>query len=186
MMKSLLKTLDRWLKNNRPDYYESLRPPWTNEQFEQIQKLAGTQLPDSFRALYGWKGGQSAAVAENLYDNWRYLQFEEIRMNYQSYNELYELGGYQYKDWWNPQWIPFLENDDGVLICADLAGSFDGRQGQLITFIADDPARTIQFPGLEEFLACLLKGCEDAEKTHQLSKPIRIPYPNGYPVTIIS
>lgn len=181
-MKELINKLDRWLQTNRPDYYESLRPPWTNEQFEKIQNLSGTELSESFRTLYGWKGGQSALASESLYDNWRYLQFEEIRINYQSYNELYEMGEFKQKDWWNPKWIPFLENENEVLMCVDLAGSFDGQQGQLITFIADDPARTIEFPSLEEFLTSLLRGYEHTAKAHQLSKPIQIPYPDGYPM----
>lgn len=183
-MKELINTLDRWLQENRPAYYESLRPAWGNEQFEQIQKLSETELPQSFRILYGWKGGQSALTSESLYHSWRYLQFEEIRIPYQSYNELYEMGEFQQKDWWNPKWIPFLENENGVLMCVDLAGSFEGQQGQLVTFIADDPARTIEFPSLEEFITSLLKGYEDTAKIQQLSKQIQIPYPKGYPIAI--
>jgi cell wall assembly regulator SMI1 len=183
-MEEIIKKIDRWLQVNRPVYYAALREPWTTQQFEQIQTLSVIELPALFRALYRWKGGQSALVSENLYDNWRYLQFEEIRIHYQSYNELYEMGEYQQEDWWNPKWVPFLENENGVLMCVDLVGRFEGQPGQLVTFIADDPARTIEFPSLEEFLDRLFKAYEDAENAHQLTSPIQISYPNDYPIVI--
>lgn len=181
-MKALLKKLDAWLKANRPDYYENLQQPWTDEQFAVIQQLAGTELPKSFRALYGWKGGQSALAAESLYDSWRYLQFEEARIEYKTYNELHEMGEFKVRNWWNPQWVPFLANEGGALMCVDLAGAFDGKPGQLVTFVMEEPSRSIEFPSLEEFLTSLLEGYEEAEKAGTLSKPIQIPYPKGYPI----
>jgi cell wall assembly regulator SMI1 len=182
MIKVLLEKLDVWLKSNRPIYYQDLQPPWTDEQFARIQELAGEAAPDSYHALYGWKGGQSALAAENLYEDWRFLQFEEARIEYQTYNELYEMGEFKKQNWWHPKWIPFLLNESGVLMCVDLTGSFGGNPGQLVTFSLEDPARSREFPDLEVFLTCLLQGYEEAAKAHQLSTPIPIPYPPGYPV----
>lgn len=79
-MQELINKLDRWLQANRPAYYNSLRSPWENEKFEQIQNLIGTELPEFFRTLYGCKEGQSALIDESLYDNWRYFQFEKYAL----------------------------------------------------------------------------------------------------------
>jgi cell wall assembly regulator SMI1 len=181
MVKELLEKLDAWLKAHRPSYYEFLRPPWGDEQFAQIQKMAGTSLPDSYRALYGWKGGQSALAGESLYEDWRFLQFEEARIEYQTQNELNEMGEFKMRDWWNPRWVPFLVNESDVLMCVDLSGSFRGNAGQLVTFSPEDPARGIEFPDLEVFLTCLLRGYEEAAESKALAAPIPIPHPLGHP-----
>lgn len=180
-MTTLLEELDTWLKTNRPDYYARLQPPWSDNQFARIQQLAGTELPASFRALYGWKGGQSALAAENLYDGWRFLQFEELRIEQQTYNELQEMGEFKQANWWNTNWIPFLQNESEALMCLDLAGTFDGKPGQLITFEVRNSARSIEFPDLDAFFTALLSGYQSAAKAGRLSQPIPIPYPQGYP-----
>jgi cell wall assembly regulator SMI1 len=182
MMEESLEKLDGWLKTHRPGYYENLQAPWTEEQFARIQALAGTALPDSYKALYGWKGGQSALADENLYEDWRFLQFEEARIAYQTYNELYEMGEFKMENWWNPKWVPFLENESAILLCVDIAGSFGGESGQLVTFSPESPARTIEFPDLATFITSLQRGYEEAASANTLTTEIRIPYPPGYPV----
>jgi cell wall assembly regulator SMI1 len=172
-MKNRLAEIDRVWRSAHPDSYALLKDPMSQAEFDQLSSLMKVTLPDEYRAIFEWKGGQSALAERGLLPEWRLMQYEEIRIEYKSMLELYEMGEFSESDWWRPEWLPLLTNAEGTTICYDSLGSPDGRPGQLIQFSSDSTDRTIWFPGMDALLASAIAGFET---------PGEVQFPEGYPI----
>jgi cell wall assembly regulator SMI1 len=172
-MTNHLAELDRVWRSAHPESYALLKEPLTTSQFDQLANLMKVAPPDDYRAIFEWKGGQSALAERGLLPEWRLMQFEEIRIEYTSMLELYEMGEFSAPDWWRPEWLPLLTNAEGATICYDSLGALGGRRGQLIQFSSDSADRTIWFPTVDALLASAIAGFES---------PDEVQFPEGYPI----
>jgi cell wall assembly regulator SMI1 len=172
-MISRLPDLDRVWRSADPDSYASLNAPFTTAQFEELAALTKRAIPDDYRSIFEWKGGQSASAGRGLLPEWRLMQFQEIKMEYGSTVELYDMHEFRNPEWWQPDWLPLLTNEEGTTICLDSLGAFGGRPGQLIHFVSDGPDRTIWFPDMDAMIGAAISGFED-------SAALR--FPDGYPI----
>ena len=150
-MQEWLDRLERWLGAGRPSFLRALNACADENQFAEVEALAGTSLPDSFKALYIWHDGQSEDSFDALQFNRTFMCLDEILDAMEGLNELDEAGKLSSPMWWRKKWVPFLDNGGGDHLCLDLEGSFDGKPGQLIEFWHDDAERTIVAGSLEEW-----------------------------------
>jgi cell wall assembly regulator SMI1 len=138
---NLLARLDGWLRTNRPEYYAKLLPGLSAAEVDDFEQKLGVQLPIEFKLFYQWKNGdteQNAFIA-----NYYLISLSDALDDFKMMNDMMRVGEFERDNWWNTLWIPFVRNWGGDTWCIDLAGSFDGVQGQIIQFWHDDEYREI-------------------------------------------
>jgi cell wall assembly regulator SMI1 len=59
-------------------------------------------------------------------------------------------------DWWRRDWVPFLENGGGDLLCLDAGGFETGNVGQVLWFDHGDADREIIHASIDDFCIDLL------------------------------
>lgn len=154
-MDKLIIQLDNWLSENRADYYSSLLPGATDEEFSSLEDQLSLSLPDDLRALYRWRNGQHPSEFASFQDNRMFLSLRQIS---ETKDTLDGMIGYDFDDpkWWRRGWIPFLSNGGGDYLCVDVSAEDGGAPGQLIAFWHDDGDREVEFSSLTEWLGALV------------------------------
>jgi cell wall assembly regulator SMI1 len=159
-MSGLIDRLDRWLAQNRADYYKQLEPGVTEEEVVALEAELGYALPQGLRALLKWRNGQGPRNFDCIYYNYSLMSADEISGVRQSNNELLEAGDFDIPNWWFPEWVPFLSNGGGDNYCIDFAGTFAGTRGQIIVWNHDYEARPIEHVDFDHWLQTLVEACE--------------------------
>lgn len=159
MIDDLIARVDKWLRDNRADYYSSLLPGTTNEAIAELEERFSLRLPDDFRTLYRWRNGQPAKEFASFQDNRMFASLNDIS---KTKDMLDGMIGYDFEDpkWWRRSWVPFLANGGGDHLCIDLAAEDGGNPGQLIAFWHDDGDRDIEHPSLVDWLRDLVLSME--------------------------
>lgn len=159
-MDNLIERLDTWLAQNRADYYRQLEPGLTQEQIEELESTLGNTLPDEMRALLMWRNGQSSRNFKSIYYNYMLIGADDIAEIVEMNNEMLAHGQFNKPNWWDPQWVPFMDNGAGDYYCIDFAGTFDGVPGQIIEFNHDYEGRSIQHRNFRHWLQTLVDALE--------------------------
>jgi cell wall assembly regulator SMI1 len=159
-MDELIVRLDRWLSANRPDYYRLLRPGVSDAELDAFQTRFGLTLPDEFRRLYRWRGGQDPMSSKPLQGNRTFSTLAEVADTKEMMDGMI---GFDFEDptYWRRGWVPFLHNGGGSHLCLDLLAEDGGEVGQLVAFWKADPDRPVEYPSLKAWLADLVTSMED-------------------------
>jgi cell wall assembly regulator SMI1 len=140
--------LDRWLRHNRPRYYEQLQPGLHPDAIREAEATFGFPLPDSLRDLYHWKDGQAPGCLDSLYYNFMFQSLRDTVGTWQVLDDL-ARGEFQERKGWFESWVPFLDNNGGDHLCVDVRGSFGGDPGQLVWFLHETGEREVEYPDLD-------------------------------------
>jgi cell wall assembly regulator SMI1 len=159
-MSTLIERLDKWLAENRSEYYQKLNPGANDEDMAELEEIIDAPLPDDLKSFLKWRNGQDGRNFKSLYYNYMLMDTEEIAESVEINNSMLENEEFDKANWWNTQWIPFLQNGAGDYYCIDLAGSFGGTKGQVIEYNHDYEGRDIQHPSFDAWLQTLVEGCE--------------------------
>lgn len=155
---NLIERLDKWLRENRPDYYLHLKPRATIEEVTKLENTLGLQLPIELKKFLYWKNGQDDD--SKFLENWTLLSCEDILAFWQSLTEWQENGTFDVENWWNRNWIPFLYDDTGNNVCIDMAGMFGGKPGQILYYWHDDNSREIIHESFYKWLETVVLAME--------------------------
>lgn len=172
-MKECWQRFEKWLANYAPDLIEALNPGASMEEISDLEKLIGKKLPNAFIDFYLIHNGQKFK-SENLIDCESLLSVEHIIYNWKVWKELldtktFEELGVLYtsepelgikNNWWNPLWIPFVENGCGDFTCIDLDPSSDGKYGQVIRMWHDMSERELLGNSFSEWILNYVSGLE--------------------------
>lgn len=150
--RNLIDRLDKWLRENRPDFYAELLPGLDDAQLAEFEATVGLPLPEDFKLFYKWKNGQPHTSHNELFHVWILMSVKNIIDTCQMMNELLEGGDFHKNNWWNVRWLPFLERCTGDHWCLDFEGSFGGKPGQIIEFWHDWDSRDILCPDFYKWL----------------------------------
>jgi cell wall assembly regulator SMI1 len=159
-MQDTIQRLDRWLAQNRPDYYAQLNQGLTDGELAALEQRIANTLPETLKALLRWRNGQANDSYESLYYNYVLMDADNIAETVKIHNELLANGDFTRANWWSPQWIPFLDNGAGDSYCIDTGGAFEGVKGQVLEFNHDYESRRIHAANLESWLKTVTKGLE--------------------------
>jgi cell wall assembly regulator SMI1 len=159
-MQDTVQRLDRWLAENRPDYYAKLNPGLTDDELTALEQQLGNTLPEALKTLLRWRNGQAPGNRKSFYYNYTLMDAEDIAETIKTHNDLLASGDYKRANWWSPRWIPFLDNGAGDTYCVDTEGSFGGAQGQVLEFNHDYESRRIHADNLESWLETVSQGLE--------------------------
>ncbi len=153
-MKSEIDKLDINLKEKRPDYYNKLQKPLSEQEISTLEAKYNRVLPPDLKELYLWKNGQSQDCYQAFVNN---SMFEPLEVVLSENQEFTEMIGYDFEieNWWNEHWLPIFSNGGGSYICYDLNGAFTGQKGQLVEYWKGDNDRPVIAPSLSDFLNSL-------------------------------
>jgi histidinol-phosphate aminotransferase len=149
-MQELLQRLDTILRHLRPDFYQSLQPGMSEREMAEFEKKLGVVLPSDFKAFYYWRNG----VKQSMFfiDNYALMSSKQILECHFKRQRLAERSFSSVQNWWQTEWIPFLDNGSRDNICLDLNGSFRGIRGQVIEFLYKDLPRTVYYESFQKWL----------------------------------
>ncbi|HEX2911454.1 MAG TPA: SMI1/KNR4 family protein [Chloroflexia bacterium] len=159
-MWDLIQRLDSRLATNRPDYYAKLLPGLSQPELDDFEKKLGLALPESFKEFYRWRNGQAIGYNVSFAHGYSLMSAYSVIQSRNILNELLENGDFERENWWHPDWIPFLDNLSGDNYCLDLAGSFNGVKGQVLSFYHDDVERAIFNASFEKWLETIVTALE--------------------------
>ncbi|PJJ60473.1 cell wall assembly regulator SMI1 [Hymenobacter chitinivorans DSM 11115] len=180
---TLLTRLDALLQQRRPAYYATLNPPATAAELAAFEAEFGLMLPAELRLWFGWHDGQrgfESFVQNNCLQSLSSAA-DTMRVN----RELLEDGDFV-ANWWQPGWVPFLENGGGDHVCVDLSGTFTGHAGQVLEHWHDWEARPVLFPDLTAWLTAVVQAYEMAgeggeELPDESVEEMELEHPAGFP-----
>ena len=180
---SLLTRFETLLRQRRPAYYATLNPPAPAAELAAFEAEFQLTLPAELRLWFSWHDGQEGF--ERFCQN-NCLQSlsgaaETMRIN----RELLAAGDFV-PNWWQPGWVPFLENGGGDHVCVDLQGTFTGHAEQVLEHWHDWEPRTILFPDLTSWLQAVVQAYEAAgegeqELTDEHVEAMELEHPAGFP-----
>jgi cell wall assembly regulator SMI1 len=159
-MPALLERLELWLRINRPDYFDWLRPGVPERELMALERELGRNLPAGLRALYRWHDGQDPDSPLAFQHDKMFMPLEAVRAARAALGELLSAGEFPEANWWSRAWLPILDNGSGDHLCVDLDGGFAGVPGQVVAFYHDRECRDIEFPSLEAWLEEFVVGVE--------------------------
>lgn len=149
--RDLLELIDEWLRANRWDYHQLLQTGETTESLGVFASQIAVVLPDTFELLYRWHGGQKPREFTPLLENVTFMTLPEIAETKTMLDEVSRIEGW-HPDHWRSDWIPFLDNGGGDLMCFDSGGYSTSNRGQLIWFDHESELPEVAHPDLDDFL----------------------------------
>ncbi|TGE28560.1 SMI1/KNR4 family protein [Hymenobacter metallicola] len=181
---ALLTRLDTLLQQRRPDYYATLKPAAPAAELAAFEAEFGLTLPAELRLWFGWRNGQQGF--ESFVQNNCLQSLDSAAETMRVNRELLEAGDFV-PNWWQPGWVPFLENGGGDHVCLDSAGTFTGRAGQVLKHWHDWEARPVLFPDLTAWLAAVVQAYEQTENGTELLRDeqiedVELAHPPGFPL----
>jgi cell wall assembly regulator SMI1 len=185
-MREGIVRLETWLQAHRPDYLAALAAGATDEEFAAFERTVGRQLPSELAALYRWHNGQADSCYAALHDNWMFSSLASIAEAWEMTTELLEGGDFERANWWQPGWIPFLDNGGGDHLCVDLDGTFTGQAGQVLEFWHDDADRVVVYPNVATYFEVVVRSLEETawgadEEYWEIDPKIAATLAPGYP-----
>ncbi len=130
---------------------DALNPPAGDHEISDLETRLNVTLPEDFVDFYRVHNGQDE-MADNLIYGQELLSMRRIIAEWKIWKELLDKGKLADKansdkgvknEWWNPKWVPFTYDGAGNHYCLDLDPSEDGKVGQVIYLIHDDPKREV-------------------------------------------
>ncbi len=151
MTHDFVMQLDQWLRENRPDLYQSLNPPAQECAFATFCAITGIVIPPDLKTLYLWRDGQSPSSAECIMSNRRFLSLMEVATTVQMLRDESTYNQWE-PDHWQSTWVPFFSDSASSYICIATRTHADVRRGSILWFHHDFRMREVMHKNLDEFL----------------------------------
>lgn len=128
------------IKNIHPKAYQSLNPPATDAQIEQLQNELGVTLPESFKDYLKVCNGQQHNDYEHLLFGYNaFLSVEDIIETWHMQMELFadeppieHLSENKIQPViWDKNWVPFTDFEGSSMLVLDLNAGKNGTNGQV-------------------------------------------------------
>lgn len=152
--KALWARLIHWTEINAPAVDFKLNAGATEEELENLEKLIQHTLPEDFKNFYRIHNGQSAYRHNGLINTDVLMSINRISAEckqLKSFIERYperspEISNTENvikNNWWNPLWVPIIDEGTGDFVCIDLDPLPNGQNGQIMQMIHDDYYRPL-------------------------------------------
>jgi cell wall assembly regulator SMI1 len=171
------KTLDAWLRRERPSLKKTLRAGAAASDIRRVERRLGRDLPGEFKQSCQVHDGQKAG-AECLSPALRagepgfvLLTLDQMAASWTMHKRLLDSGEFSgaksqasaevSRDWWSPGWIPFASDGGGDFLCLDMAPAAKGTVGQVISFRHDSGERRRLAVSFGDWLNALCSELQD-------------------------
>ncbi len=161
-------SLKLYYEQHYPEISETLNPPATDKELDDLEEIIGIKLPNDFRQLYKIANGQKNSDQSFFQEGYEFLSIKGIVYQWEILKGLYDSEemfrevdnnkGVILEAWWRPEWIPFGYMISGDLYCLDLSPGDKGVHGQIIEFIHDDSIRYHMGESIVDYLGELESG----------------------------
>ncbi len=162
-MNQLIQRLERWLRDNAPNYYASLDPGVSSEAISSFEDTHQVRLPDLVRDLWQWRQptphGKRIKVPQLC---WPYGgQQTPFRFCSRIMNDFIEVAAAESElpYFWRPSWVPLIGEQDNFLVL-DPEGVVTGNQGQLIYVENYSETHGVMARNFEEYLRPIVESME--------------------------
>jgi len=157
-MKEIIERLDKWVSENRPEYYKDLNTGLSDFEIKAWETKFGFEFPEEFKWLYQWKNRQSNSNREYFFE---YQLFDSMEMVYDQWKfGKDELSEDNEEDFiaWGHSWLRFTSmlNSDGF--CVDVKGDL-GHPGSIVYYIHDDENEMI-YPSMKKLFGTIISQFE--------------------------
>lgn len=174
-MQDTWERIEKWLKANAPDLFDSLLGGADEEEIGQTETFLGVALPDDVKASYRIHNGQP------LDGPWlmvwgQFLSLEDMRGHWSLWKHFLDKGSFDDSrsepvgpakaNWWNPRWIPITYDQTGNHLCLDLDPAPGGRVGQIITMWHDDSTRGVLAESFSDWLTDFANALEAGQYSY--------------------
>ncbi len=168
-MEELLERLDTVLRRQRPEYYATLLPEATPEEFRRLETALGTPVPDDLSALLAWKNGHPRKdlargyvyVGEPIWGKYRLMSVEEIALSCEEMIEMLEGEEWDDPNWWHAGYIPFASDDGGDYLLIDTAAHLAALPGEVMDWAHAAPMRILICGSLRGFIESVVVALEN-------------------------
>lgn len=168
-MNSWLAQFDRCLRAAAPGL-----PPAAEraDRLERLPKDLGKPIPPAFQDFLQWIPGESLWHFQWDLEHCRGGQLLEAEEIADLMNEWRGPAPRGTVNWWNPNWVPFLDTGKEQYLCIDLEGSLGNPAGSLLLFQEKEPLRPILFPSFEGWLRWLATSVEQGAATVKVQEKL--------------
>ena len=161
-----------------PALPDDLAPPASDASLDALEARAGLDARAALSALYGRHDGQTGG-APGLFVGLRFLPATEAADEWTRWTDMIrddpslladitvtsQPGGAVQPVYFSDAWIPIAADGAGNGLAVDLAPGPDGTAGQIISFGADEPVRTVVAPSAAALIAWLADAVESGRVT---------------------
>jgi cell wall assembly regulator SMI1 len=163
-IRQIWSDIEDWLASHAPDVKADLLEGATPEAIRRAEVALGIDFPANVRAGFAIHDGQDERYPGVLAD-WRPMPLEYVVQKWRMLKELLDTGEFGDADsvvdakgpllpqWWNPGWIPLLDNGAGDFYCVDMSPGEGGEIGQIVTFWHVDTRREVIAGSFTELMA---------------------------------
>lgn len=147
----------------------------TKDNIAKLTAKIGYELPEDLQEfLMAFNEYQSVAFFEykslsisEIYDNWRLLTSLKEQGEFEHLTPWYikEKAPVKFK-WWHEGWVPFAEDDNGNLICIDLAPGKKGHKGQVFYWGTVGGPEMPEAKSFSDFVKAYKKALEKGKFTY--------------------
>jgi cell wall assembly regulator SMI1 len=176
-MKNYWIKIKNWLVVNHSEVISTLNVGALPSDFEDLELVIGTCVPDEFKNFYSVHNGQTSLTHLRLFDGDILLTISDIINVWKHWKNVLpeidehcnEMFGSSAKsspdkgikdDWWNPRWIPITANGSGDSYCIDLDPTDEGQKGQIIRMWHDAPQRELVSTSFRLWISDYIKDLE--------------------------
>jgi cell wall assembly regulator SMI1 len=153
-MKDIVKRFEDWLEKHANHLLDDLNEGVESQEvFESIERIIGTDLPKEFKQFYSLHDGQFSESEDRLFGVEELYSIERMITEQAKLKKKFYDGEFDDYDsepeagirseWYNPYWLPITCDGKGNYNCIDFAPTMEGELGQIIRVQLADPKRKI-------------------------------------------
>lgn len=158
-MKEIIERLDKWIKENRPDYYKDLNPGLTPDEIKEWESKLDLELPEDFKLFYQWRNGQKEENQEDFFHSCSFSDMENVFEHREFENEELEDSDYEEGEFWAKSWLRFMVSMDEGGWCLDVEGDLE-EPGNIIQYLNTQPDQEVYYPNIKTMLEVIVNQFE--------------------------
>lgn len=173
---NLWDQLDPLLAIHAPSIAQHLRPPATQEDIVELERVTGISLPPDLKQSYLRHDGCDPK-SPNLFGSYRWMSLKEALKRWRETVEAISddpdiqadeadssMGPVVWHGWWRPGWLPIAKDCANWILVSDMTPGPQGHAGQIIK-IGDAHCAAVVATGLSDYLGELCTLLSDGKMT---------------------
>ncbi len=161
-MQDIWNRFEAWLDKHANLLLDDLNEGVSKEAFDPIESMMGVDLPSDFKDFYLIHNGQYSESEDRIFGLEELYSIEKMLEERNKLKEKFYNGDFDDLDsdpddairgeWFNPYWLPLTGDGKGNHYCIDFAPSREGKIGQIIRFMMDNPKRKLITGSFREWM----------------------------------
>lgn len=161
-MQDIWNRFEAWLDKHANQLLDDLNEGATDAAFEPLERMMGVDMPEDFKEFYKIHNGQFAESEDRLFGIEELYSIERMIEVRQKWKAKFDAGEFDdlesepqdgiRSEWWNPYWLPITGDITGNHYCVDFAPTRQGKIGQIIRMLHNNPKRKLVASSFREWM----------------------------------